>query len=187
MRSGKKQMGVSLLVLLTHCTFSVVAHYLQTVSLIAPPYMHHLYQYTSSIVDCGRAHDLVRRDVLHENNKVTKFHISIKLVMSIKICVKDRRNKISVVQHLSDTFPIQKNSNNTVFNCVLWYANYKGPRTLWGIFWNKMSVPHSRVRVMQHPRRTKMCLPVSFRWFSKKITQPSYRYPVRQCYLSAKQ
>jgi hypothetical protein len=149
--------------------------------------MHHLCQCISSIVDCSTAQDLVGRDVLHENNKVTEFHIYIKLVRSIKICVIDSCNKIFVVQHLSNTFPIQKNSRNMVFKCVLRYTNYKGPRTPPVILGNKVSVPHARVKAIQRPRRMKTCLPVSFRWFSKKITQPSYRHPARQCCLSANQ
>jgi hypothetical protein len=79
---------------------------------------------------------------LRENDKVTEFCIPIKLVMSINICVHDGCNKILMGQHLSDTFPIQKHSNNLVFNFALRYANYDSPSTLWGIFWNEILVPY---------------------------------------------
>jgi hypothetical protein len=123
-RSGAKQTVIALLVLLTQYTIIVVAHYLQNVSSIVPPYMHHLCQRTPPIVAFSRAHDLVGRDVLHDNNKVTDFYTLTQLVMSIKICINDGCNKISAGWHLSDTFPIPKHSNNMAFNCALQYANY---------------------------------------------------------------
>jgi len=66
-KSGIKQTVIALLVLSAHCTITMVAHYLQNISSFAPIYMHHLCQCASSIVDLSRAHDLVGRDVLHEN------------------------------------------------------------------------------------------------------------------------
>jgi hypothetical protein len=146
--------------LLTQCTIIVIAHYLQNVSSILPPYMHHLCQCTPPIVAFSRAHDLVGRDILHDNNKGTEFQTLIQLVMSIKICINDGCNKISAGRHLSDTFPTQKHSNNMVFNCALQYANYDGQSTLRGIFWSRVLVPHSRVKAMQYPRRMKT-LPAS--------------------------
>ena len=178
--SGTKQMVITLLVLLTHCTIIVVEHYLQNVSSIVPPYMHHLCQHTPSIVAFSRAHDLVGRDNLHDNNKVTEFHIPVQLVMSIKICINDGCNKITVGQHLSDTFPIQKNSKNLVFNCALRYANYDSQSTLQGIFWNRVLVPHSRVKATPCRRRMKTLPPVCLRRFCTNITQPSYKRPARQ-------
>jgi len=102
MRIGTIQTVIALLVLLPHCTITAVEHYLQNVSSIVPPYMHHLCQCTPSIVDFSLVLDLVRRDILHENNKGTEFHTHIQLVMSIKIYVNDTCNKILVGQSLSD-------------------------------------------------------------------------------------
>jgi hypothetical protein len=76
--------------------------------------------------------------------------------MSTKICVNDSCNEVPVGQRLSSTFPIQKLSNNMVFDCALQYANYDGPSILRGIFLNRVLVPHSKVKAMQYPRRMKM-------------------------------
>jgi hypothetical protein len=81
--------------------------------------MHHLCQCTPSVVDFSRALDLLRRDILLENKKVTDLHIPIQLVMSIKICINDSCNKIPVRQHLSDPFPIQK-VQTTWYSTVLY-------------------------------------------------------------------
>ena len=45
---------------------------------------------------------------LHENNKVTEFHIPVKLVMSTKLCVNNSCNEVPVRKRPSNTFPIQK-------------------------------------------------------------------------------
>ena len=50
----------------------------------------------------------ISRTFLHENNKVTEFHIPVKLVMSTKLCVNNSCNEVPVRKRPSNTFPIQK-------------------------------------------------------------------------------
>ena len=61
--------------------------------------MHQLF------IDCKRAYDSVRREVLYNN--LIEFGIHMKLVRLIKMCLNETYNRVQVGKNLSDMFPIK--------------------------------------------------------------------------------
>jgi hypothetical protein len=56
-------------------------------------------------VDFKKVYDSVRREVLC--SILIEFGISMKLVRLIKVCLNETYNKVRIVTHLSDNFPVQ--------------------------------------------------------------------------------
>jgi len=56
-------------------------------------------------IDCKRAYDSVRREVLYNN--LIEFGIHMKLVRLIKMCLNETYNRVQVGKNLSDMFPIK--------------------------------------------------------------------------------
>jgi hypothetical protein len=56
-------------------------------------------------VDFKKAYDSIKGEVLY--NILLEFGIPKKLVRLIKMCLNETYSKVRVVEHLSDTFPIQ--------------------------------------------------------------------------------
>ena len=59
----------------------------------------------SVFIDFKNAYDLVRREVLY--NILIAFHIPMKLVRIIKMCLTETYNRVRVGINLSDMFPIK--------------------------------------------------------------------------------
>jgi hypothetical protein len=73
-----------------------------------------------------KAYDSVRREVLY--NILIEFHIAMKLVRLIKMCLSEMYTRVRVGKHLSDTFPIKNGLKQgdallpLLFNFALEYA-----------------------------------------------------------------
>ena len=76
--------------------------------------------------DFKRAYDSVRREILY--NILIEFHIPIKLVRLIKMCLPETYSRVRVGKNLSDTFPIRNGLKQgdalspLLFNFALEYA-----------------------------------------------------------------
>jgi hypothetical protein len=56
-------------------------------------------------IDFKKAYDSVRREVLY--NIFIEFHIPMKLLRLIKMCLSETFSRVRVGKHLSDTFPFK--------------------------------------------------------------------------------
>jgi hypothetical protein len=83
-------------------------------------------------VDCRKAYDSVRREVLY--NILIEFGVPIKLARLIKMYLNKAYCKVRIGKHLSDSFIIQNSLKQEMF-----YTSQK-PRT------RKKGVPHKELR-----------------------------------------